>query len=131
QYFKLSFVKISVDLLLNVLLCLIIVELSLFINRKMNNIFPWTKYGFRRLVIQSIVQITILFLVILLFSIMIFLIMNSLRFDITELSPENNNYILQILGIMVLMLMVSAITTIRYLLDNWKSEIVTRANHEV
>ncbi|QNL51880.1 histidine kinase [Olivibacter sp. SDN3] len=58
-------------------------------------------------------------------------IFSFLNVDVKELTDNDVNLRHYITAIIVLSLMISGVSTIHYLTENWKSEIINRAEHEI
>lgn len=131
NFLKLPMSKKLIDLLINLAFCLIIVETSLFIDRKMNVILPWTKYSVSRLLVQSFVQTVVTFLLLFLFAIVFLLVLMVFKIESKEFENPNIDFLQFSIALMILVLIVCGINTVNYLSKNWKSAIEAAAEHQI
>jgi two-component system LytT family sensor kinase len=128
-YVDLPASKIIIDLLVNLIFCIVILELSFFIDRTLNKKIPWTVHPLKRLLTQTLFQILgVLFLVICLAF--IYLIFGD---AINKPSPyvglRQGLYIL--VSLIFWALMISALNTGDFLLKNWKTAAMKAAEFEI
>jgi two-component system LytT family sensor kinase len=120
---------IIIDLLINLLFCVFILELSLFIDRRLNRRISWMTQPIKRLVIQVLFQILgVLVLIICLAS--IFLLLGN-----PEVTPKPDIDLRQglysIISIILWALTISALNTGSFLLRNWKMATMQAAEFEI
>ncbi|WP_426481186.1 sensor histidine kinase [Chryseobacterium sp. R2ACT005] len=108
---------------------IIISEVSIFIDRTLNKLLPWSNRTVKRLLIQCLIQIV--------GSVMIVIIINAIV-DCTSVTlPEMDSrkeYTLLgqwIATNIVISLIISAFNTVDYLLENWKKTAVEAAQHKL
>jgi len=129
SYFGMSGPKMTQDILINLLCCIALVELSLFIDRKLNKKIPWTIHPLKRLLVQMFFQILgVIVLIIILASI-------SLIFGeyVTDQSThvEVKQGLYTVVALMLWSLVISTLNTGNYLLRNWKNATLQAAEFEI
>ncbi|PYF72787.1 sensor histidine kinase [Pedobacter nutrimenti] len=120
---------IVMDITINLLFCIIVLELSLWIDKRLNKKIPWTVKPLKRLFTQTFFQILgVLFLIICLTCIY-FLFVNPQNTHQPHVSLRQGLYTL--ISIIVWALMISAFNTGDYLLTNWKTATKKAADFEI
>lgn len=133
SYFNMPVYRIAVDILLNVVLSVLMLAISLYIDRKLNKRIPWELSPLKRLLIQTLFQV--LGVLVLLIFLSIFLIFVYLLFGdfLTKNTPavnlEQGAYIIILLVLWALM--VSTLNTGDFLLNNWKAATLKAAEFEI
>lgn len=128
-YFAMPASGMIKDILINILFCMALLEISLFIDRELNKELSWMTHPLRRLLTQTLFQIVgVIVIVIILAAI-------YLIFDI-PIDPKAPRVsiaegIYTIFSIMVWALMISALNTGDFLLKNWKTATAKAAEFEV
>jgi sensor histidine kinase YesM len=118
------------EFILSLIFCLLISETSYFINKKLNDSYPWTVNATGRLVIQSLLQILAVVLIIIIqFGLLLVIYQDKfLEEDFSWRDPE----LWQWLTISILIaLMTSALYTGQYLIVNWKKTTLEAAEHRL
>lgn len=120
---------IIIDLLINLLFCVFILELSLFIDRRLNRRISWMTQPIKRLVIQVLFQILgVLVLIICLASIFL-LLGNPAVTPKPDIDLRQGLY--SIISIILWALTISALNTGSFLLRNWKMATIQAAEFEI
>ncbi|MBB5637573.1 sensor histidine kinase YesM [Pedobacter cryoconitis] len=129
DYFNLPLSGIITDILVNLLFCVLLVELSLFIDRRLNKKISWMVHPLKRLLTQTLFQVLgVLFLIICLGA--IYLIFgNHANTQPPYLNIRQSLY--TIVLIILWPLMVSALNTGDFLLTNWKTATLKSAEFEI
>jgi two-component system LytT family sensor kinase len=131
NYFSLPLYKILFDISSTLLLCTALVLLCLYIDQRLNNLMPWTKFALGRLLLQTITQILFTILMIIAFSIIMTLIFKVLNFNFNELNITENEGWKYLVSIIIVSLIISIMNTISYLTANWKLAIEAAAEYQI
>lgn len=127
DYFDRPLSDLAIELISTLLFCTIISELSLYLDRVLNAKMPWMVQPLKRLIIQIILQIIGVLLVIEILHLLIFQFI-----DMGEPTPNEFKEFLQwVLATVLIALMISAISTGNYLLQNWKATAMEAAEHQL
>ncbi len=129
--FNLSLTKTLFDFLSTLLLSFCIVELCLFIDRRMNKVLPWTKYTIKRLLFQTIIQIISVFFLLILFSIITLIVLKLLKIEYETSEHVDINVWIFLGSVIFTTLIISSINTINYLTANWRQEIINAAEYKI
>lgn len=127
EYFHRSPADIALELLSSLLFCTLISELSLYLDRVLNVHMPWMQQPLKRLITQIILQIIGVLLVIKILDLILIQF-----FDFGEPTPNDIKEFFQwVLATVLIALMISAISTGNYLLQNWKITAMEAAEHKL
>lgn len=119
EYSRNSLMYVVRDILINFVMCMIVAEISLYINKFLNVKLAWTDKPRRRLAIQTILNvISSLVLVILVYYVTIFIGGDKYRISNRK---DLINCIQWLLTTTIVSLAISGINTLNYLLTNWKN----------
>ena len=121
--------RIILDVLINLIFCEFILDISMFIERKLNKRLPWMTRPIRRLFAQTFYQILgVLLLIIVLAT--VFLIFGGAQ-DTQSPHIELRDSMYSLISMILWALMISALNTGDYLLKNWKAATVKAAEFEI
>lgn len=129
DYIAMPVPRLITDILSNLLFCIIILRLSLFIDKKLNTWISWMVHPIKRLLIQTLFQISgVLFLIICL--VIVYLILGG---NANTQTPHINiqEGLYSILSIILWALMISALNTGDFLLKNWRAATLKAAEFEI
>jgi len=121
--------KLVEDVLVNLLFCVGIVELSLFIDRKLNKRMSWMAHPFRRLLVQMLFQILGALFAIVCLSSLYLVFGNVANPQPSPVGLREGLYV--VISIILWALMVSTLNTGYFLLYNWKSATLKAAEYEI
>lgn len=130
DYFNLPAHLIVLDILTNIVFCALILIVSLFIDRFLNNKISWMVHPVKRLIIQIIFQTFGALLIIVSLSIIYYIYGDSL----TVTPPVKigvREAVYTIISIILWALIVSALNTGDFLLRNWKNATIEAAEYKV
>lgn len=128
-YVQMSASGIILDLTINLIFCVFILELSLFIDRRLNRKISWMTQPVKRLIIQVLLQVLgVLLLVICLASIFLLLGNPKITPD-PKLDLRDGLY--TIISMILWALTISALNTGAFLLRNWKMATMQAAEFEI
>lgn len=117
------------DLLWVCLFSILLSEVSIFIDRTLNKLLPWSNRTVKRLLIQCVLQIV--------GSVLIIIVVNFIIESTTEnLSKLDYRKEFTLLGQwvatnIIISLIISAFNTVDYLLENWKKTAEEAAQHKL
>lgn len=131
NYLKLSPLKIVFDILITLLLSVCIIELCLYIDRKMNRYLPWSEHTTKRLILQTGIQVLSLFVLLIIYASLTVFTMHFLDIRYEFTNSKESNVIYFTISITFLTLIVSMLNTVIFLSSNWKKEIVTAAEYKI
>jgi two-component system LytT family sensor kinase len=133
DYLALPVSRIIADVLINIMFCIITVELSLFIDRKLNKKIPWMVQPLKRLLTQMLFQILgVLFLIICLalgYVITYLIFGDTLNAQSPPIGLREGLY--SVISVILWALMISALNTGDFLLNNWKTATLKAAEFEI
>lgn len=118
------------DIFTNILFCVVILVVSLFIDRVLNKKISWMVHPVKRLIIQIIFQTFGALFVIISLSIIYYIYGDYL----TIIQPVNigvREAVYTIISIILWALMVSALNTGDFLLKNWKNATLKAAEYKI
>lgn len=129
KYFAMSTFGLIKDVLINFAFCIVLIEVSLLIDRELNKRMPWMLHPLRRLLTQVFFQITGALVVIIALA-SVYLIFNI---PIDPAAPRVTvaQGIYTAFSIMIWSLMISTLNTGNFLLGNWKTATAKAAEFEV
>lgn len=130
EYFNLPPHLMLLDIFTNILFCVVILVVSLFIDRVLNKKISWMVHPVKRLIIQIIFQTFGALFVIISLSIIYYIYGDYL----TIIQPVNigvREAVYTIISIILWALMVSALNTGDFLLKNWKNATLKAAEYKV
>lgn len=126
-YFHQSYLDIVIEWFSSLLFCAIISELSLYLDSILNQKMPWTSKPLKRLITQIIIQIIGVLLVIAILNFII-----NQFFDVsTPTEKEMREFFQWVVATILIVLMISAISTGNFLLQNWKATAMEAAEHQL
>ncbi|MDR2269499.1 MAG: histidine kinase [Sphingobacterium sp.] len=129
DYFQRSVGNIALDYLTTLAYCVMISEVTVFVDKKFNKLLPWNKNPLKRLLIQTFVQI----LSVLVINILLFIILdNTMDLKTEEYSHEIiKAYWGWVIGSILITLMIGTINAGSYLISNWKKVETEIAEHKI
>ena len=129
SYFNEPFWNLAVELLISLVLCVVLAELSIFVNNTLNKSFPWTERPLRRLTYQAVLHIASSVMVL---GILIFLLPFIYNEDQTAISAKDITSFSQWLATCIFIsLMISAVNTGNYMLASWKKTELEAMEHKL
>lgn len=129
DYVNMPVPRIITDVLVNLVFCVFILELSLFIDRRLNKKISWMAQPVKRLLIQTLFQILgVLFLLICL-TVMYLIFGDPLNAQSPNINLRQGLY--SIISIILWALMISALNTGDFLLKNWRTATMKAAEFEI
>lgn len=131
DYFDLSLHQILFDILGTMLLAYCMIELSLYIDRKMNRYLPWSHHTIKRLLIQTGIQIFSLLVLLIFYAGLTFFLMDLIGIHYEAAGSEENTLAYFVLSFTFLMLIISMLNTVIFLSSNWKIEISKASKAEL
>ena len=133
DYVHLPALRIWADILANLIFCVILFELSLFIDSKLNKKIPWMVQPVKRLLIQTLFQILgVLLLIIglaIIYIIIYLLFGNIVNANSPYIGLRESVYAL--ISMILWALVISALNTGDFLLKNWKTATMQAAEFEI
>lgn len=128
-YFSMPISKLIIDALINLLFCMAIFRLSIFIDRGLNKNISWIVHPVKRLLTQTFLQVLgALFLVICL-SFLYYIFGDPVN---TQVSPIGIRHLIYtVISIILWALMISALNTGDFLLKNWKTATLKAAEYKI
>lgn len=133
DWFALPVSRILTDILINLIFCIITVELSLFIDRALNKKIPWMVQPLKRLMTQMLFQtLGVLFLIICLaiLYLVIYMVFGDLSHGQTP-HIDLRQGLYSIISVILWALMISGLNTGDFLLNNWKTATLKAAEFEI
>ncbi|HAY3554866.1 TPA: histidine kinase [Elizabethkingia meningoseptica] len=129
EYLNGSLQQILIDFLWGSLFAIIISEVSIFIDHRLNKVFPWNNRSVKRLFIQGSIQIIASALIVILLNIIIHTTSENLpNLDYREEYTLLSQWIATNI---VISLIISAINTGYYFLENWKRTAMEATQHKL
>ncbi|MEO3404004.1 histidine kinase [Mucilaginibacter sp. CAU 1740] len=120
--------RIAIDLLVNLIFCWMILEVSLFIDRALNKKVSWVSHPIKRLLTQTTLQV----LAVLCMVICLAVIYSVTQANITPAPKVDlRTGLYSIISIILWALIVSALNTGDFLLTNWKASATKAAQLEI
>lgn len=129
SYFGMPIFSLVIDVLINLVFCLVIVELSLFIDHVLNKKISWITHPIRRLLVQTLLHIlgTLFLIICLVFLYYVFGKQNTNQSPYVGLREG----LYTVIAVILWALMVSGLNTGYYLLVNWKTATMTAAAYKI
>lgn len=121
--------RIVIDLLINLLFCTVIFEVSLFIDRRLNRRISWMVQPLKRLLIQTLFQILGVVVLIICLSVVYLMFGGAAIAKSPHIGVREGLY--SIISIILWALLISALNTGDFLLKNWKSATIKAAEFEI
>lgn len=130
DYANLPVSRIIIDVFVSLLFCAVLVELSLFIDSKLNRKIPWMVHPLKRLFIQTLFQILgPVFLIICI--VIIYLMFGGAEVNAQSPHVGLREGFYSVISIILWALMSSALNTGDFLLRNWKTATIKAAEFEI
>lgn len=129
EYADMSVSRLIIDLLINLAFCVVMLELSLFIDRILNKKIPWMVHPLKRLLTQTLFQILGVLLLIICLSLIYLIIVGPAGTQSPHIGLRQTLY--SIISIVLWALIISALNTGNFLLNNWKATTIKAAEFEV
>nr|WP_198160656.1 histidine kinase [Pedobacter panaciterrae] len=129
EYAAMSVSRLILDLVINLLFCLIVLELSLFIDRTLNKKISWMTHPLKRLLTQTLFQILGVLLLVICLSIIYVIFVGTADTQSPHINLRQGLY--SIISIILWALMISALNTGNFLLSNWKASTIKAAEFEI
>ncbi len=131
KYLQLSTIHIIFDIIATLILAILIVELHLIIDRKLNRVLPWNRYVMRRWILQTLVQIILFIILIVIYFILTFLIIKTFNLSYDQnYQSEKNDLVNFVSLIILLVIIVGMLNTVAFLSSSWKEQIITTAEYK-
>jgi len=129
-YLQLSKIYIVFDISSTLVLSILIVELYLLIDRKLNIILPWNYHVVRRWVLQTLIQIIFLLILLFVYSIFTFAIMDMLGIHYEIQSAQKKDFFNIVFSMILLSFIVGMLNTVSFLSSNWRKQIIAAAEYK-
>lgn len=129
NYFGMPLSKLIVDILINLLFCMAIVGMSLFIDKILNRLIPWMKHPLKRLLTQTLCQIIGALVFIICLGSLYYLFGSSVNTSPSYIGIKEGLY--TVISIILWALMISALNTGDFLLRNWKTATLKAAEYKI
>lgn len=131
KYFDVPVYRLIIDVIINLLVSIAFLEFIFLIDRILNKKIPWTVHPLKRLLAQSVIQIFgVLFLIICMGA--CYLLINGFPKEQVKLSDnEIRQTWYEMIAVILLVLMMSAINTGDYLVTNWKKAAMQAAAYKI
>jgi len=129
DYFNRPISKLLIDILINLLFCLVVLELSLFIDRILNKRISWIAHPIKRLLTQMLLQILGALSLIICLSFIYYLFGDPVETQPSYIDLRRGLYI--VISIILWALMISALNTGDFLLRNWKIATINAAEYKI
>lgn len=129
EYFNMPTSELIIDVLVNLLFCAVVLELSLFIDRKLNRKIPWITHPMKRLFIQTILQIIGALSLIVSLGLLYYTFTDPININTKPIGLREGLY--TVIAIVLWALMISSLNTGDFLLQNWKKATMTAAEYKV
>ncbi|MFC6101367.1 Histidine kinase [Olivibacter domesticus] len=129
DYFSLPTSKLIIDVLVNLLFCVAIFRLSIFIDRILNKKISWMVHPIKRLLIQTIFQILGALFLIICLSYLYYKFGDLINTQTYHIGLRELLY--TVISIILWALMISALNTGDFLLKNWKTATLKAAEYKV
>lgn len=129
NYFSMPVSELVVDILINLLFCMVIVELTLFIDRILNKKISWINHPIKRLLTQTLFHILGALFLIICLSFLYYIFGNPVNIQPYSIGLREGLY--TVISIILWALIVSALNTGYFLLMNWKTATMTAAAYKI
>lgn len=129
EYMLKSWRYILEDFLWISLFSILISEVSLFIDKILNRLLPWSNKTLKRLLIQALIQIAGSVIIVIVFNFV--LVDTSQKLNTVEYNKEYTLMGQWIASNIIISLTISAINTVDYLLENWKNTALEATQHKL
>ncbi|WP_124586340.1 sensor histidine kinase [Pedobacter sp. KBW06] len=129
EYLAMPASRILSDIVVNLLFYAAIVELSLFIDKRLNKRISWMISPLKRLLIQALYQTLGVFFIVICLCIIFLVLGDFVAMPSPYIGLREGAYTLIL--IVLWGLMISALNTGNFLLKNWKTEALKSAGFEI
>lgn len=126
-YFERPYSELAIEWISILVFCAIITELSLYLDRRLNSKMPWTAKPLKRLIVQTILQIVGVLVVVAILDLLLNLVLDMSA----PTENEQREFMQWIIATVLIVLMISAISTGNFLLQNWKATAIEAAEHQL
>ncbi len=131
NYLQFSAFHIILDVILTLLLSILIVELYLLIDRRLNRVIPWNYYIVRRWLLQTLIQIVFLLVLLFIYSIFTIAILNFFDLQYNQHQESEKNDLANVLvSVILLSFIVGMLNTVAFLSSNWREQIIAAAEYK-
>ncbi|MCW3116696.1 MAG: hypothetical protein JWM28_778 [Chitinophagaceae bacterium] len=121
--------KLIIDFSVNLLFCVVIVELSLFIDRVLNKKIPWMVHPVKRLLTQTFFQILGVLVLIICLALLYLIFGDPVTVKSPHVALRQGMY--AITSMVLWALIISTLNTGDFLLKNWKTATMKAAAFEI
>lgn len=129
DYFSMPISKLIIDVLINLLFCVAVVALSVFIDSILNKKISWMVHPIKRLLTQTLFQILGALSLIILLSGLYSIFGDPVNAQTSPISLRQVLYV--VISIILWALMISALNTGDFLLKNWKIATLNAAAYKI
>ena len=129
DYFSMPISKLIIDVSINLLFCVVVFRLSIFIDRILNKKISWMAHPIKRLLTQTLFQILGALSLIILLSCLYFIFGDPVNAQTPHISLRQTLY--AVISIILWALMISALNTGDFLLKNWKMATLNAAEYQI
>jgi two-component system, LytTR family, sensor kinase len=129
DYFSMPVSKLIIDVSINLLFCVAVVGLSIFIDRILNKKISWMVHPIKRLLTQALFQILGALSLIVLLSCLYSIFGDPVNVQTSHISLRHVLY--AVISIILWALMISALNTGDFLLKNWKTATLNAAEYKI
>lgn len=129
DYFSMPASKLIIDVLINLLFCVAIFRLSIFIDRILNKKISWMVHPFKRLLTQTLFQILGALFLIICLSYLYYIFADPVNTQTSHIGLRQLLY--TVISIILWALMISALNTGDFLLKNWKTATLKAAEYQI
>lgn len=130
NYLQFSTLYIVFDVFSTLILSVLIVELYLLIDKKLNTVIPWNYHIVRRWILQTLIQIVFLLILLFVYALFTFAIMDIFNIHYEEQNSEKKDLVNIVFSMILLSFIVGMLNTISFLSSNWRKEIITAAEYK-
>ncbi|HSF56094.1 MAG TPA: histidine kinase [Algoriphagus sp.] len=130
NYLQLSTLYIVFDIISTLILSVLIVELYLFIDRKLNSLIPWNYHIVRRWILQTVIQIVFLLILLFVYSIFTIAIMDIFDIHFEAQNSEEKDLVNIVFSMVLLSFIVGMLNTVSFLSSNWREQIIAAAEYK-
>lgn len=129
DYFSMSISKLIIDVSINLLFCVVVFRLSIFIDGILNKKISWMSHPIKRLLTQTLFQILGALSLIILLSCLYLIFGDPVNAQTPPISLRQTLY--AVISIILWALMISVLNTGDFLLKSWKTATLNAAEYQI
>jgi sensor histidine kinase YesM len=130
NYLQLSTLHIVFDIISTLVLSILIVELYLLIDKKLNIVIPWNYQVVRRWILQTLIQIVSLLILLIAYSIFTLAIMDIFDIHLEVQNSQKKDLANVVFSMILLSFIVGMLNTVSFLSSNWRKQIIAAAEYK-